>query len=92
MGIFAGAPDYPYPPFPERTPVDLRLKDGTDAVDAGLIIPNVNDFYSGAAPDLGAHEVGQALPTYGPRSVDGETPRVSSAASGGGGCFLGGFW
>jgi hypothetical protein len=29
-------------------------------------MPNVNDGFTGKAPDLGALELGQSLPTYGP--------------------------
>ncbi len=46
---------------------DLRLKPGCAAVDVGQPIPNINDNFVGAAPDLGAYEVGQDLPHYGPR-------------------------
>ncbi len=46
---------------------DLRLKPGSVAADAGVALPNVNDGFAGAAPDLGCHELGQALPHYGPR-------------------------
>ena len=46
---------------------DFRLKPGTAAIDKGVVIPNVNDGFVGAAPDLGALEAGQPLPTYGPR-------------------------
>jgi hypothetical protein len=46
---------------------DFRLKPGSAAVDKGVIIPNVNDGFLGTAPDLGALEAGQPLPTYGPR-------------------------
>jgi hypothetical protein len=31
------------------------------------VLPNVNDGFSGKAPDLGALELGQQLPVYGPR-------------------------
>jgi len=37
------------------------------AVDAGIVLPNVNDGFSGKAPDLGCCELGQPLPHYGPR-------------------------
>jgi hypothetical protein len=47
--------------------VDLRLRAGTTAIDAGIALPNVNDGFTGRAPDLGAYESGQALPHYGPR-------------------------
>jgi hypothetical protein len=36
-------------------------------VDAGVVLPNVNDGYQGRAPDLGAYEVGRPPPQYGPR-------------------------
>ena len=45
----------------------FRLKPGSKAVDAGDPIPTVNDGFSGVAPDLGALELGQPLPHYGPR-------------------------
>ena len=47
--------------------LDFRLKPGSAAVDKGMVIPNVTDGYTGAAPDLGALEVGQPMPQYGPR-------------------------
>jgi hypothetical protein len=46
---------------------DFRLKPSSKAVDAGCVLPNVTDNYSGKAPDLGALEVGQQAPHYGPR-------------------------
>jgi hypothetical protein len=46
---------------------DFRLKPGSAAVDHGMPLPNVTDGFSGRAPDLGALEVGQAPPHYGPR-------------------------
>ena len=46
---------------------DFRLKAGSAAVDKGVVIPQVTDGYTGAAPDLGALESGQPLPHYGPR-------------------------
>ncbi|MBN2240547.1 MAG: hypothetical protein JW712_12305 [Dehalococcoidales bacterium] len=47
--------------------LDFRLKSDAAAIDAGCILPNVNDNYNGKAPDLGALEAGQPLPVYGPR-------------------------
>lgn len=77
MNTFAAPVAFPDPPIPERDAPDLRLKPGSAAVDAGLVLPNVNDGYRGAAPDLGAYEVGDPLPVYGPRpqGVDEETIR-----------------
>ena len=46
---------------------DLRLGSGNDAIDSGLVIPNVNDGFAGSGPERGAYEVGAALPVYGPR-------------------------
>jgi hypothetical protein len=38
-------------------------------VDAGVRLTNVNDGFAGSAPDLGAYEVGQTIPVYGPRPL-----------------------
>jgi hypothetical protein len=46
---------------------DFRLRPGSAAIDHGVVIPNVNDGFTGSAPDLGALEAGQPLPVYGPR-------------------------
>ena len=59
--------EFPNPPVPEREVPDLRPKAGSRVVDAAVIIPNINDDYTGAAPDCGAYEAGQELPHYGPR-------------------------
>ena len=48
-------------------PQYLTLAAGCPAIDAGAILPNINDGFLGSAPDLGAYEKGQPLPTYGPR-------------------------
>ncbi len=47
--------------------LNFRLKPNSKAVDAGDRIPTVNDSFNGSAPDLGALEVGQPEPHYGPR-------------------------
>lgn len=59
---------FPNPPIPERALPDLRLRPGSKAIDAGEHIPNINDGFTGSAPDCGAYELGQPLPHYGPRS------------------------
>jgi hypothetical protein len=41
-------------------------------VDAGVMIPTVNDGFTGHAPDLGALEVGKPEPKYGPRWLKGQ--------------------
>lgn len=48
-------------------PQHMSLKAGCAGIDAGQILPNINDGFVGAAPDLGAYELGQPLPVYGPR-------------------------
>jgi hypothetical protein len=47
--------------------IDVRLKPGSAAVDRGVALPNVTDGFAGSAPDLGAIELGQTVPVYGPR-------------------------
>ena len=62
------APDSSRPGMPyDANDLDFRLKPNSKAVDAGVKLPTVNDGFSGKAPDLGAYEVGQPLPVYGPR-------------------------
>lgn len=46
---------------------DFRLKPSSKAIDAGCILPNITDNYTGKAPDLGALERGRETPHYGPR-------------------------
>ena len=67
---------FPIQPVPEREVADLRPRAGTVVVDAALRLPNINDDFRGAGPDIGAYEAGEPLPHYGPRSrgVDEETP------------------
>jgi hypothetical protein len=47
--------------------LDFQLQPNSPAVDAGCVLPNVNGDFTGKAPDLGALEVGQPVPIYGPR-------------------------
>lgn len=49
--------------------LNFRLKAGSKAVDAGVSLPTINDGFSGKAPDLGALEVNQKEPHYGPRWI-----------------------
>ena len=49
--------------------VDFRLLRGSSAVDAGVPLPNINDYFEGPAPDLGALENGARDRIYGPRSL-----------------------
>lgn len=70
--IFVNAPK---PDFTDPThvvavdAVDLRLRKGAAAIDAGTVLPNVTDGFHGRAPDLGAYEYGTPPPHYGPRPL-----------------------
>ena len=48
----------------------LTLNPDGNAVDAGTPLAGINDDYVGGAPDLGAYEVGAALPYFGVRVID----------------------
>jgi hypothetical protein len=50
-----------------QPPFDAALDAASNAVDAAVELPNVNDGFSGAAPDLGARELGTPAPVYGVR-------------------------
>jgi hypothetical protein len=47
--------------------LNFQLNSYGAAVDAGCRLPNVNDDFTGSAPDLGALEYGRPMPIYGPR-------------------------
>jgi hypothetical protein len=46
---------------------DFRLKPGSAAIDAGALLPSINDDFTGRAPDSGAYELDRPPPHYGPR-------------------------
>ncbi len=50
-----------------RPPSGVGLHARSNAVDAGLRLPNINDAYTGRAPDLGVLELGREPPHYGVR-------------------------
>jgi hypothetical protein len=60
---------------------DFRLRPDSAAVDAGVILPTINDDFTGRAPDLGAYELDRPLPHYGPRSAPPGRPDASSPRS-----------
>lgn len=65
LSVFAGAVTVPSSAFPGATAPDLSLADGSAAIDAGEPITGLP--HAGAAPDLGAIELGADTPVYGPR-------------------------
>jgi MYXO-CTERM domain-containing protein len=82
MTIFASGPAFPSNPYPAKGTVDLQLAAGCAAIDKGLVLAGVNDGYTGAAPDLGAYELGIAPPVYGPRQ-GGATGTGGAVGTGG---------
>jgi hypothetical protein len=64
----AAAPDFSRPTqLYDPAMVDLRLREGAAAVDAGVELPGITDGFQGRAPDLGAYELGASAVHYGPR-------------------------
>ncbi len=51
--------------------IDLRLSPRSKGVDTGEPLSGLNDGFHGKAPDLGAYELGESLPHYGPRAASG---------------------
>jgi hypothetical protein len=47
--------------------LDFSLRPGSPAIDAGIVLPTINDGFTGKAPDLGAFEYGRPPFHYGPR-------------------------
>ncbi len=70
------------PTYTAVTPTDGTLAPGSDAIDHGMVLPNVTDGYQGAAPDLGAQETGCPVPIYGvrPEGVDESSETTGCAA------------
>ena len=56
-------------PGTEYDPADFDFRPREDApvVDAGQPLANINDGFTGEAPDIGACEAGRPVPHYGPR-------------------------
>jgi hypothetical protein len=52
----------------------MTLQPTCEAVDSGALLPNINEDFSGTAPDRGAHEHGSATATYGPRPLPTPPP------------------
>jgi hypothetical protein len=49
--------------------LNFRLKPNSKAIDAGVLLPTINDNFTGRAPDLGALELNQPEPHYGPQWI-----------------------
>jgi MYXO-CTERM domain-containing protein len=86
LGAFSPAVEFPEDPFapPPFPPLTLAASGG--AVDLGVVLPNLNDGFDGSAPDLGAYELGEQPPTYGPTGGGGApTAGTGGTSSGEGG-------
>ena len=51
------------------------------AIDAGVLLPTINDDFTGRAPDLGAYELDRPIPHYGPRTPPPGAPDASAPRS-----------
>ncbi len=69
-------PEKPPAPMPKQF---MTLTSGCNAINAGIVLANINDGYSGSAPDLGAYEFGHPLPQYGPRTTALPPPPLGAA-------------
>ena len=79
---FVNAPEYVAGTTLTPDDFDLRLTDGSEAIDSALRLPNINDDYLGEGPDRGALEFGVPPPHYGPRTDSSDhTLTVLSAPS-----------
>jgi hypothetical protein len=65
--IFANGMTAPASYLALVSPAVATLAAGSLALDRGRILPNLNDGFTGAGPDLGALELGCPNPSYGPR-------------------------
>jgi hypothetical protein len=50
-------------------PITPELGAASPAIDKGIVLPNIDDLFTGRAPDLGAIESGCGAPIYGPRPM-----------------------
>jgi hypothetical protein len=79
LGVFNTSVAYPSNPLASAPPApDLRLAAGSTPENAALAIPNVN---LGAGADIGAYEIGSALPPYGPRVANAPPVANDDSAS-----------
>lgn len=65
--VFAGDFVGPADEVVRHDPKDFTLSPTSRAIDRAAVLPGINDGFQGAAPDLGALELGCPVPTYGPR-------------------------
>jgi MYXO-CTERM domain-containing protein len=66
LDVFQASVEFPADPFASPEPPSFVLAPGSAAVDRGTPLANVSDGFAGQAPDLGAIELGERDPGYGP--------------------------
>ena len=66
-------------------PANAALASGSGAIDKGVVLPNLNDGFTGAAPDLGALELGCPAPIFGVRPAGTDESNAPTGCVGGGG-------
>jgi len=77
LSVFAEAISVPANPLATHMPPNLELASQGSAIDAGVALTGFNDGFTGNAPDLGAYELGQAVPVYGVGgNLGGDMPQV----------------
>jgi hypothetical protein len=82
MSVFADTVPFPANPYPAKPVVDLHLAPGSAAIDKGVVLVGLNDGFAGAAPDLGAYELGATPPVYGPRTAGTQSGGGANGAAG----------
>lgn len=91
LSVFAANIALPSDPFGAPAVPSFTLADGGGAIDRGTPLSGINDGWSGAAPDLGAIELGQEEPIYGPGGTLGSgAGGVGGGSNSGGGTNAGG--
>jgi hypothetical protein len=89
LAAFDAAVTFPADPFSAPATPSLLLAVDSAALDRGVVLPTINDAFSGDAPDLGAFEHGATNPTYGPggdinSGTGGTDPNGTAGESNGG--------
>src|SRR6185369_4209000 len=62
--------DYAPPPYDVKSRPAFQLRESSEAIDAGVALPNIAEELTGAAPDIGSLESGNTPPHLGPRTGD----------------------
>jgi hypothetical protein len=83
LTVFDASVPLPADPFSAPAAPSLLLASDSAALDRGIPLANINDAFSGSAPDIGAFELGSPEPTYGPGGDISGTGGSSGTDTGG---------